>query len=44
MISGYFPPKTRRRLKIVAARQDKTLQQVMADAFDAWLRHHDRDG
>lgn len=35
MISGYFPAETRRRLKIVAARQDKTMQQVMADAFEA---------
>ena len=44
MISGYFPVQTRRRLKIVAARQDRTLQQVMADAFEAWLRRHDKEG
>lgn len=43
MISGYFPAETRRRLKIIAARQDKTLQQVMAEAFEAWLRRHERD-
>lgn len=43
MISGYFPAETRRRLKIVAARQDQTLQQVMADAFEAWLRHDDKE-
>ena len=44
MISGYFPVETRRRLKIVAARQDKTLQQVMAEAFEAWLRRHEKEG
>lgn len=43
MISGYFPAETRRRLKIVAARQDRTLQQVMADAFEAWLKRHDKE-
>lgn len=44
MISGYFAAETRRRLKIVAARQDRTLQQVMADAFEAWLGRHDKEG
>ena len=44
MISGYFQAETRRRLKIIAARQDKTLQQVMAEAFEAWLRRQDKDG
>ena len=44
MISGYFSAETRRRLKILAARHDKTLQQVMADAFEAWLRRHDKGG
>lgn len=43
MISGYFPAETRRRLKIGAARQDRTLQQVTGDAFEAWLRRHDKD-
>lgn len=43
MISGYFPTETRRRLKIIAARQDKTLQQVMAEAFEAWLKRHEND-
>lgn len=43
IISGYFPAETRRRLKIIAARQDKTLQQVMAEAFETWLRRHEKD-
>ena len=44
MISGYVPAETRRRLKTVAARPDKSLQQVKADALEAWLRCHDKEG
>jgi hypothetical protein len=44
LIAGYFPPATRKALKHLAIEQDKTLQQVMADAFAAHLAHHVRHG
>lgn len=34
-ISGYFEPEVLRQVKIIGAEQDKTINQVLADALNA---------
>lgn len=34
-ISGYFEPEVLRQVKIICAEQDKTINQVLADALNA---------
>ena len=38
LISGYFDAELRRRLKRAAVDDDKTLAQVMAEAFEMYLK------
>lgn len=37
-ISGWFRPQVKRQLQYIAADEDKTQEQVMADAFNALFR------
>lgn len=34
-ISGYFPPEVHRQLRIIAAEEDKNLQEALGDALNA---------
>lgn len=34
-ISGYFPPEVHRQLRVIAAEEDKNLQQILGDALNA---------
>ena len=41
-ISGYFAPEVHRQLRIIAAEEDKTLQEVLADALNALFQRKGR--
>jgi hypothetical protein len=41
-IGGRFPADLRRRLKVAAAEQDKSLAEIMAEAFEAYLARRER--
>ena len=36
-IGGHFDPEVSRQLKIAAAREDKTIEQVLGDAINAYF-------
>ena len=36
-ISGYFAPEVHRQLRIIAAEEDKNLQEVLGDALNAFF-------
>ena len=36
-ISGYFPPEVHRQLRIIAAEEDKNLQEILGDALNAFF-------
>lgn len=40
-ISGYFSPEMRRALRVLAAKEDRTQEALMAEAFDDLLRKYD---
>ena len=38
-ISGYFAPEVHRQLRIIAAEEDKNLQQVLSDALNIFFEN-----
>ena len=36
-ISGYFAPEVHRQLRIIAAEEDKNLQEILGDALNAFF-------
>lgn len=36
-ISGYFPPEVHRQLRVIAAEEDKNLQEILGDALNAFF-------
>ena len=38
-ISGYFAPEVHRQLRIIAAEEDKNLQEILGDALNAFFKH-----
>lgn len=40
-IQGYFQPETRRRLKMLAARMDKTQEELLGQALDQLFEKYD---
>jgi len=40
ILSGWFDPEVHRQLRMIAASEDKTLERVMGDAFNAFFATH----
>lgn len=38
-ISGYFAPEVHRQLRIIAAEEDKNLQEILGDALNIFFKH-----
>lgn len=38
-ISGYFAPEAHRQLRIIAAEEDKNLQEILGDALNVFFKH-----
>ena len=38
-ISGYFAPEVHRQLRIIAAEEDKNLQEVLSDALNVFFKN-----
>ena len=38
-ISGYFAPEVHRQLRIIAAEEDKNLQEVLSDALNVFFQN-----
>lgn len=36
-ISGYFPPEVHRQLRVIAAEEDKNLQEILGDALNVFF-------
>ena len=36
-ISGYFAPEVHRQLRVIAAEEDKNLQEILGDALNAFF-------
>ena len=43
-IQGYFPKETRRRLKTLAAAQDRTVEDLLGEALTLLLEKHGLHG
>lgn len=41
-ISGYFAPEVHRQLRIIAAEEDKNLQEVLSDALNVFFENKGR--
>ena len=41
-ISGYFAPEVHRQLRIIAAEEDKNLQEILGDALNVFFQHKGR--
>lgn len=41
-ISGYFSPEVHRQLRIIAAEEDKNLQEVLGDALNVFFQNKGR--
>ena len=40
-IQGYFPPSTRKRLKLLAVTSGRTMEELLAEALDdLFAKHH----
>lgn len=40
MIAGYFPPEVAKAVRILAAEQDSTVEQLLGEAINLLLRQH----
>ena len=41
-VTGYFPPEVKKQLKLIAAEEDKTIQQLIGEALNMLFVHYGR--